>query len=393
MKISLGYILFLIILLGLSTGMQAQESKAPKQRNWTLNGYLKYLSSASFQKINENWMTDNLIHNRLNFNWNINNNLTFNAQARNRIYFGETVTNFKGYADYIDTETGFLDMSWTLFSANSIFMVTQIDRLYLDYNIDKFEITVGRQRVNWGQTFVWNPNDLFNTYSFFDFDYEEKPGSDAVRFQFYPTFSSKLDLVAKLDNNKKVTAAGLYRFNKWQTDFQFLGGYYAETDFVLGAGWSASVLKGGLRGEVTCYHPRDNFSDTTVTFVASVGYDYTFKNSLMLLFEGLYNGYGIKSGSFNLVDFYFMNLTPKNLSLTRWSLLTQMSYPITPLLKGTFAFMYGPNDNSFFIGPSAEYSLTENLYMDLFVQCFTSDTPVEQGGKGTFIFWRFKWSF
>jgi len=393
MKISLKHILFLIITLHSFLYTNAQESDDSRQRNWTLNGYLKYLTSVSFRKINENWMTDNLLHNRLKFNWNISNNLTFNTQVRNRMYFGETVTNFNGYADYIDTETGFLDMSWTLFSANSVFMVTQIDRLYLDYNIDKFQITVGRQRVNWGQTFVWNPNDLFNTYSYFDFDYEEKPGSDAVRFQFYPSYSSKLDLAVKLDYENRVTAAALYRFNKWQTDFQFLGGYYQETDFVIGAGWAASLFKGGFRGEISCFHPRENFSDTTATVVASLEYDYTFKNSLMLLVEGLYNGYGITSGGFNLAEFYFMNLNAQNLSLTRWSFLTQLSYPITPLFKGTLAAMYSPNDNSLFIGPTAEYSLTENLYLDMFVQYFTSDTPVEQGGKGTFIYWRFKWSF
>lgn len=386
-------IMFFLLLLSTIFSVTAQENEPAKQRNWTLNGYLKYLSSASFQKINENWMTDNLIHNRLNFNWNINNNLTFNTQVRNRIYFGETVTNFPGYSDFIDSETGFIDMSWTLFSANSIFMVTQIDRLYLDYNFNKFQFTVGRQRVNWGQTFVWNPNDLFNTYSFFDFDYEEKPGSDAVRFQFYPTYSSKLDIVAKLDHDHNITAAALYRFNKWQTDFQFIGGYYEETDWVIGAGWSATLLDGGLRGEITGFFPDKDFSDTTATVVASLGYDYTFKNSLMVLVEALYNGYGKKSGGFNLPEFYFMNLSPKNLSLNRWSVLTQLSYPVTPLLKGTFALMYSPNDNSFFIGPSAEYSLTENLYLDFFVQYFTSDTPVDLGGKGCFLFWRFKWSF
>jgi hypothetical protein len=225
--------------------VRAQQDAEPKQRNWTLNGYVKYLQTISFQKISDNWMTDNLIHNRLNFNWNINSNFTFNAQMRNRIYFGETVNNFPGYSDYIDSETGFLDMSWKIFDASSTFMVSSIDRLYFDYNLNKLQVTVGRQRVNWGQTFVWNPNDLFNSYSFFDFDYEEKPGSDAVRFQFYPSYSSKLDMVVKFDYNHEITATALYRFNKWQSDIQFLGGYYAGTDIVLGTGFSASVLKGG----------------------------------------------------------------------------------------------------------------------------------------------------
>ena len=113
----------------------------------------------------------------------------------------------------------------------------------------------------------------------------------------------------------------------------------------------------------------------------------------MVLVEGLYNGYGYTSGDFNLAEFYFMNVTPQNLSLTRWSLLAQLSYPITPLLQGTFATMYSPNDNSWFVGPSAEYSLTESLYLSFYMQYFTSDTPIDQGGQGCFLYWRFKWSF
>jgi len=379
---------FGLIILSIST--TAQETK---QRNWTLNGYVKYMQTISFTEIDKNWMTDNLIHNRLNFNWNINNKLTFNTQMRNRIYYGETVTNFPKYSDIIDYEKGFVDMSFIVFEGKSVFMQSTFDRLYLDYNFNKMQITVGRQRINWGQTFVWNPNDLFNSYSFFDFDYEEKPGSDAVRVQFYPSYSSKLDVVIKLDHENKITAAALYRFNKWSYDIQFLGGYYAETDIVIGSGFSGSLFKGGLRGELSYFHPKDNFSDTTGTFVMSLGYDYTFSNSLMLQFEALYNGYGKQSGDFNIAEFYFLQMSPQNLSLTEYSFMGQVSYPITPLFNATISAMYNPNDNSIYFGPSADYSLKDNLELSIYTQYFTSQTPVEEGGKGAFIYWRLKWSF
>ncbi len=364
-----------------------------KQRNWSLNGYVKYMQTASFTEIDKAWMTDNLIHNRLNFNWNINDRLTFNTQMRNRIYYGEMVTSFPQYSDIIDYEKGFLDMSFMVFQGKSVFMQSTFDRLYLDYNFNKIQITVGRQRINWGQTFVWNPNDLFNSYSFFDFDYEEKPGSDAVRLQFYPSYSSKLDVVVKLDHENKLTAAALYRFNKWSYDLQFLGGYYAETDFVIGGGFSGNLLKGGLRGEATYFHPQENFSDTTGTFVMSLGYDYTFANSLMLQFEALYNGYGKSSGEFNVAEFYFMQMSPQNLSLTEYSFMGQVSYPITPLFKAAISAMYNPNDKSVYFGPSADYSLKDNIELSVYMQYFTSQTPIAEGGQGAFLYWRLKWSF
>ncbi|RLD88847.1 MAG: hypothetical protein DRJ09_07665, partial [Bacteroidetes bacterium] len=178
-----------LILLLLNLALQAQDNTG-NTRNWTLSGYVKYMQTISFQHVDEQWMTDNLLHNRLIFNWNITNNLTFNTQMRNRLFYGETVSGFPQYPDIINRDNGLANLTWNIFKEKSTFMNTTFDRLYLDYNLGKFQVTVGRQRINWGQSFVWNPNDLFNSYSFFDFDYEEKSGSDAIRLQFYPSYSS-----------------------------------------------------------------------------------------------------------------------------------------------------------------------------------------------------------
>lgn len=112
------------------------------------------------------------------------------------------------------------------FEGKSYVLNIAIDRLWLDFTHKNFQATLGRQRINWSQTFVWNPNDLFNTYSYFDFDYEEKPGSDAVRLQYFTSASSKAELLVKAGKDKKVTAAALYRFNKWKYDFQGLAGIF-----------------------------------------------------------------------------------------------------------------------------------------------------------------------
>ena len=113
----------------------------------------------------------------------------------------------------------------------------------------------------------------------------------------------------------------------------------------------------------------------------------------MLQFEALYNGYGKSSGNFNLQEFYFLQMSPQSLSLTEFSFLGQISYPFTPLFTGTFSGMFSPNDNSLYLGPSIGYSLKENLELSVYTQYFTSQTPVDEGGKGAFLYWRIKWSF
>ena len=77
-------------------------------------------------------------------------------------------------------------------------MYTNFDRANVKWTLDKFELTVGRQRINWGQNLIWNPNDIFNAYNFFDFNYVERPGSDAVLMELFTGDFSSVQLAGKL---------------------------------------------------------------------------------------------------------------------------------------------------------------------------------------------------
>ena len=130
-----------------------------------------------------------------------------------------------------------------------------IDRMLIQYSDEKWDITIGRQRINWGINNIWNPNDIFNAYNFLDFDYEERPGNDAVRIQRNLKNSSALELAYKSGKNKdKHTAAFLYKLNKWKYDFQFLSGIY-QTDYVLGGGWAGNIKEAGFKGEMSYFIP------------------------------------------------------------------------------------------------------------------------------------------
>ena len=50
---------------------------------------------------------------------------------------------------------------------------------------------------------VWNITDLFNPQSVLDFDYEEKPGSDAIRIQYFTGVIGRLEFVFKPAPNKE----------------------------------------------------------------------------------------------------------------------------------------------------------------------------------------------
>lgn len=341
-----------------------------KQQVIVLNGYVTTMQSAMFDSLSGPVVYDNLIHNRLNFKGYINSHLTFAAEFRNRLFTGDMVRTNSSYSEMIGTDQGFADMSWNLINENSFLLNTTVDRLWFDINAGKAQLRIGRQRINWGQTLVWNPNDVFNAYSFFDFDYAERPGSDAVRFQYFPTYSSAVELAVKVNYDNAITAAGLYRFNKWGYDIQFLAGWVNSEDIVLGAGWSGSIGSVSFRGEGSWFEPVEDFPVTEGTLLLTAGVDKIFKNNSMAQAQIMYCNNPLSLTDFN--SFYTGNLSSKDLAFSRFSAFGQFTWAATPLLNTSISAMWFPDLKGYFAGPSLDLSLAENVDFSLIWQHFTS---------------------
>lgn len=359
----------LIILLCL---IPVTISGQDETKSIVLNGYLSGLQTVMFEKIDEEWTTENLFHNRLNINLYPIKNLTASAQFRTRLIYGETIKYYTGYTEIIGSDDGWLDLSFNIFSGESYVLNTSIDRLYAQYTIGHFETTIGRQRINWGQTYVWNTNDIFNVYSYFDIDYIERPGSDAIRLKYYTGYTSSIELAAKIDSSDRITAAGLVHFSLLGYDIQFLGGILSEEDFIAGIGWSGNIFDAGFKGEATYFHDISSFRDTSGMLMLSSSLDYTFSNSLFLQSEFLYtNKPYLPPGGF--LGYYTAALNVKSLAFTKYSFFISASYPFTPIFQGSFAAMYFPKMKGFFTGPSLTYNMMENIDLSIFLQYFSGE--------------------
>jgi len=385
------FLLFYLPFLWLS-GMYSQEKVS-------LNGYISDMQTV--YRVPDLWLWENSLHNRLNlqvypFDW-----LSGTLQVRNRVITGNTIRKFPGYADGLDGDQGWMDLTFVtdgnLGDSAGYVLTSAVDRIWLQFSFGNLEVKAGRQRINWGQTLVWNPNDIFNNYSYFEVDYPERPGSDALRIQYYTGNASAIELAAKIDSANRITAAGYFRFNMYGFDVQILGGLYQEEDLFLGTGWSGNLGSTAFRGEMSYFRDLDNFKDTTGYFMASAGFDYTFSNSLWLQVEGLYSAFAKDLDVYSFLQFYAGNLDVKNLSFTEWSFFANLSYPLTPLINGGFAVIYYPQWKGIYLGPSFDLSLNSNFDLSLIVQHFTAEFDNPSGGSSrennTFGFLKFKWSF
>ncbi|HKK61738.1 MAG TPA: hypothetical protein VJ951_04210 [Bacteroidales bacterium] len=373
---------------------------AKSQSAISIDGYINDMQSLYY--IDEiGWLWENQLHNRINLYMYPSNWLRISLQVRNRFQQNNLYGQFPDYQNSLGTDPGLLDLTWSLHDnyndkAGYIF-TTGLDRAWAEFSAGDFVATLGRQRINWGQTMVWNPNDIFNSYSYFDVDYPERPGSDALRLQYYTGMTSNIELAAKLDSAKNITASAYYRFNALGYDIQLIAGVLQEKDLLAGIGWSGNIEGVSFRGEGSYFRNMDNFSDTTGDILFSVGLDYTFGNSIWLQSEVLYSGFAEDQDIYSLSGALSSDMSVKKLGFNTWTLFSSISYPITPLINTSLAGMYYPEWKGFFIGPSIEASIGNNLKGSLIFQGFSAkieDPFGQEKRQNTSIgYIRLKWSF
>ncbi len=351
----------LLLCFFMVTQLTAQE----KERKWELGGYVKKLQSYTRVVDTTTFSyVDNLLHNRLNFKWYINDKFTFRTGIRNRIFY----TVSPPLAGTFDGDVGndFFDLSFDLVNNKNFIFNSTVDRFYLEYVKGDWELRLGRQRINWGINTFWNPHDIFNAYNFTDFDYEERPGSDGLRIKYYSGAASSIELAVNVADTLPDFVAGLlWKINKWNYDFQLMTGWASE-HVVGGIGWAGNLGNVGFKGEASTFVPTDT---SAVSFSATMGAEYSFKNGLFIGGGFLFNSNGSSDADiFGVTNF---ELSARNLYPYEWSVFGQLSHTLSPLINANLALVYSPSQtHALFVMPSLSYSIAENWDFGVFGQVF-----------------------
>lgn len=330
------------------------------------------------------------LQNRLNVEWFMTSDLTFNWQMRTRFFAGDLVEDIPFYADAIDTDDGYANLSWMIAEEDTWFLHYIPDRLNLDWSTNDWRLTVGRQRINWGINMVSNPNDLFNIYSFYDFDYPERPGADAIRIQHFIDWASRVEIAYSPSKNaRNSVAAGMYTFNTKGYDIQLITGYYRHR-WAAGGGWAGSIDQTGFKGEVMLFTDlEENEGSRHTNIILALSADHMFDNSLFMIVEGLYNKDGGRD------EFLLLGepLSADNPSFSRYQFTTQGSYPFSPVWNGTLAVIWYPDESAVFISPSITRSVTQNTDLNVLAQIFAGSDDSVFSNAGNVVAASLKWNF
>jgi hypothetical protein len=294
-----------------------------------------------------------------------------------------------GFAEQLKNKNDWLDMQLPWIENSSIVAHTNVERLYLDFRNRSFNIRIGRQRINWGMTTTWNPNDLFNEYNFLDFDYEERPGVDGVKLKylFCENFNTELAYAYTGEQNGHLAVLKT-SINKWKYDFNLITGWF-KTLPTIGIGWAGYIKNAGFKGELQ-YFAGD--ADSLRHLNICLEGDYMFNKGWYVNLSVLINDKGLdKPVEFaELID---LDISPENLMPTMWNIILTNAKEITPLFFANMSVLYAPGTNLLIWFPSLQYNLASNLDANLVWQSFFTELNNSFEAINHYCYLRLKYSF
>lgn len=384
---------FLVAILFSFFGLSiVAQSDSTVNKKVQVSGYLKFLQG-NYTVQQSSLISDQLIHQRLNFKQKLNKNHEWVAEFRNRIFFGQLVqlNQLQGkYLDQIDPNANRLfkpDIGWE--SKKGIAALIALDRAYWQWTPKDWELRLGRQRVNWGISTIWNPNDIFNAYGFTDFDYEERPSVDGLRIKRFIGYSGSLEAVASVGRDFSDMSYGImYKTNVKSYDLQFLAGY-SDQHYAFGMGTAGNLGLAGLKAESTAFVP-ENGGQTSLATTFAI--DYTLSGGTYLSVGGLYNSEGNTTG--DLSTLFSFELSARNLYPYTWAALASVQQQVSPLSALGLVAVYSPvRSQALFLNPSFSYSIAQAWDIDVIAQLAFSQNVQKYESSLMGFFLRLKWSY
>jgi len=231
---------------------------------------------------------------------------------------------------------------------------TQLDRAYIDLYFPGFDITVGKQRVALGVSYLWAPLDLFNRVNIFD-PAEEKPGVNAIKVYVPIGKTSSLTGVFSPEDNFNSSKSGL----RAQTQF---AGIDAALTLIHWGLQNQTIYGIDLRGEnfIGWWVEGGYFtSPEEKNMKLVVGFDYTFpfKRGIYWLNEFFYDESGEKDSA--LYDFDRL-LNGESFTLAREYYFSSLRFPLSGFLSLSTTYIGNWTDGSYILSPGLNYEITQN---------------------------------
>jgi hypothetical protein len=258
-----------------------------------------------------------------------------------------------------------------------------VDRAYIDLYFKGFDISLGKQRVAMGVSYLWAPLDIFNRVNIFE-PKEEKPGANAFRIYIPLGTYSSITGVFSPEEDFSSSKSGLR----------------AQTN-VLGIDMAATVIRSGpvdtsiygldLRGEnfigwwiEAGYFVSPAAKDKKVV----LGFDYTFplKRGLYWLNEFYYDSSGEEDSS--NYDYQVL-LSGERFTLGQKYFFSMLRYSFTDFISAAVSYIGNWGDGSYILNPTLQYEISQDIMLSsgLYFPLGKKNSEFNSSNRNIFFIW------
>ncbi len=323
---------------------------AEVQAQISFRGYLENRLFLTF--LNNNFSPNKLDKNMRSGNFN-----------RARVIMEKEVSERSSITVAVDyfTYHGMLMQTYDSGSNDSNNEKISIDRAYIRLYFDRADVTIGKQLISWGRSFVWSPFDVYNRINVFE-PREEKSGVNAFRITVpvgdLSNFEAVYEVNDKLDDSRfglrslwnvhNVEFALNAIHNPGQFFKQDIAGFEIKLDYGPGIWIEGARFNEESYGSVS-------FNDTDY-YKWIFGFDYSHDFGKLLYFM---TEYMIDTGGADNKDSYDF-LRPafgRSQFMAKNYLYSMLQLQYTDLLNASVSTIANLTDNGVMIMPSFGYLL------------------------------------
>jgi hypothetical protein len=270
-----------------------------------------------------------------------------------------------------------------------------IYRGWLRWEEERWDLTVGRQRIPLGRTRLWNPTDLFNPIFPLAIQGDQRIGQDGARARVKLADRVWGEAMITRQSDPWITKSAVrIETLQPQLDGALMVGLFGE-DYVFGADFARNLGEAALRGEATWTAADDR--DDFLQAVLSLDYTFSIGNGLYGLVEHLYNENlvpdlippSLLAGAGAVIQAIAVQqsiLLDRITTLDRNQTAIALGYELTPLVRADLLTIYDWSGTSTAIFPVLGVSLSDDLQLSLGAQFFVGASGSEYGDLTTLVF-------
>ena len=257
------------------------------------------------------------------------------------------------------------------------------DRIYVDLYFKHFDLSIGKQRVALGVSYVWAPLDVFNRVNILE-PREEKPGANA--FKLYVPFAafSSLTCVFSPDDEFKTSKSALRVQSR-------VANIDAAFTLIRRGDTGTSVYGFDLRGENGIgwwleygYFVSLQRRDSKLV----LGFDYTFpvNKGLYWLNEFFYDAGGERDSA--QYDFQKL-LSGDRFTLGTTYFLSLLRYGLNDFWSASLSYIGNWGDGSFVVNPLLAFEVSQNVSLSsgLYIPLGPREGEFNASKRNLFFIW------